>query len=300
MKEKILVAGKYDFNQRVVNKLSNHDFDLEMQEIPLQLRNYDFLQEFQKPLEDASVVFINSDKNLFPVAEMALKNAKHVVLFGVQKCNKNQLIQLLDLALESKSFIVNGDSFLFNPIIFPIREEFLSTEMTTLTSNRFSHPITYRSIFNCIELLLYTNKSTVKNVSTKVVRLYERNINLMHTRIEFENGNLAVLEMTNCKPNTILQLETAGKGCWFALDMLTCNGKKHKIDHNHVLTPPEQVYPLERNTMNNLMQFVKEELPLEVNPHHQFYNSVVTASVIIKIEEQLLREVPNFVHFKDA
>ena len=300
MKEKILVAGKPGFNERIENKLSNQEFDLEVQEIPQTNQNENQFTQFKKPLETASVVFIHSDQNLFPVAEMALKNSKHVVLFGVQRCSENQLIQLLDLALESNSHIVNGDSFLFNPIIYPLREEFSSTEITTLTSNRFTHPITYRSIFNSIELLLYTNESPVKKVSTKAVRLRDKRINLLHTRIEFENGNLAVLELANCKPVTKLQLETAGKGTWFSLDMLTFNGKKHSIDHQDNLTPPEQVYPRERNTMKNLIQFVKDELPLQVNPHHQFFNSVATAAVISKIEDQLRREVPNFVHFKDA
>lgn len=300
MREKILVAGKQGFNQRVVNKLSNQPFDFDTEQFSISTQDNDYFSAFQKPLEDASVVFIHSDNNVFPVAEMALKNTKHVVLFGLQRCKQHELLQLLELALESNSHIVNGDSFLFNPIIFPIRKEFENTEITTLFSNRFSQSITYRSIFNCLELLLYTNSSPVKNVSTKVVRLRGRKINVLHTRIEFENGNLAVLELTNCKPDTILRLETAGKGTWLNLDLLSFNGKKHNIDVDDKLQSPEQVYPKQRNTMNNLLQFIKEELPFEVNPHHQFFNSVATASVISKIEDQLRREVPNFVHFNDA
>ena len=300
MKEKIFVAGHEGFNKEVMNRFSRSSYEFIAQNLNTQKKQTTSdLQELSKPITRAAVVFISSEPNLFPVAEMALKNAKHVVLFGVQKCSHRQLEQLLKLALESKSMLVNGDSLLFNPIIFPHRHQFLSTEMTTLHSNRFGRYISRRSIFNCVELLLHSNPSPVRTTSAKVVSLHDQ-MNLLHTRIEFENGGLCVLEMTNCKPQTTLTVETSGTGTWLSLDLLSFNGKKHRFNRSAELKSPEHIYAKERNSMMNLMDFVHNELPLQINPHQQFHNSIHTSEVILKMEEQLRREVPKFVHFNES
>ena len=297
MSESILVAGKPTFNEKVVQRFVNTNYALTTQEIEQNPILPNLLEGFERPIQNADTVFINVEPNYLPVAELALKQGKHVILFGVQFCTKDQLISLLNLALESKSLLLNGDSLLFNPIIFEARHYFISTEITTLSSNRFSLPLSKRSIFNCIELLLFANPSPVKSVSAKVVRLKGKKINVLHTRLEFENGDLAVLEMTNIRPQTTLNIETAGKGTWLSLDLLSFNGRKHKIDNTTKLLPPEQIYPKERNAMVNLLYFVENELPTKINPHYQFYNTIRTAEVILKMEEQLRREVPNFVRF---
>lgn len=299
MNETILVAGNNVFNENVLQRFSKSKLQFETRDFEEE-DQLNHLSQFVDPLRNASIVFISSEPYLFPVAEMALKNSKHVVLFGVQKCSHHQLQQLLELSIESKSMLVNGDSFFFNPLIFPRIHQLRQTEITTLSSNRFKNYISRRSIFNCLELLLFINDSAVKHVSVKAVKLNEKLMNVLHTRLEFENGNLGVLEMSNCKPGSQLQLESAGKGVWLSLDLLSYNGQKHIISQEEKLTPPEQVYVKQRNSMTNLFEFMHKDLPIQVNPHHQFFNSIHTSEVILKMEEQLRRELPNFVRFKDG
>ena len=296
MKPAILVAGSHEFHQNVNRRLSDTTLNTTHIERPPQHT----FEEVERPIDHANVIFIHSEPHLLPVAQFALRKAKHVVLFGAEKCEFHELETLLELAIESKSYLVNGDSLLFNPVIFPMIKSFESTEMTTLVSNRFRKYISRRQIFSCIEFLLYSNKSPLKNIFAKGVRLNGKRLNVLHARLEFENEVIAVLELSNTKENPKLQIESAGNGNWMDLDLLTFNGHYyHYADEEQAeVKPPKQIFPQDRSSLSHLIQFVELELEHLINPHRQFENSLQTAKAIQTIEEQLRRGLPNFTHFE--
>lgn len=294
MKPAILIAGSNEFKQNVDRRL---DASTKFKHIGFSKQEP--IEGMETPIEEANVLFLHSEPHFLPIAQYALKKAKHVVLFGAEQCSIEDLQQLLSLAIESKSFLVNGDSFLFNPVIYPLINSFDQTEITKLVSNRFRKYISRRQIFSCLEFLLYTNQSPLKNIFSKAVRLNGERINVLHTRLEFENEALAVLEITNNKTEPKLIIETAGKENWMALDLLTFNGQYyHYNDEEHAeVKPPKQIVPHGRNSLNHVMTFVDHELHSLINPHKQFENAIQTSRAVQTIEEQLRRGLPNFTHF---
>jgi len=294
MNPAILIAGSNEFKKNVDRRLdASTDFK------HIGFSGKEPLALMEAPIDEANVIFLHSEPHLLPLAQFALRKAKHVVLFGAESCSLLDLEVLLDLAIESKSFLVNGDSFLFNPVVYPLIKSFDQTEITTLNSNRFRKYISRRQIFSCLEFLLYTNQSPLKNIFSKAVRLNEQRINVLHTRLEFENEALAVLEITNTKAEPKLSIETAGKGNWMDLDLLTFNGQYYQYndEENAEVKPPKQIVPHGRNSLNHVMNFVNHELHSLVNPHKQFENTIQTARAIQTIEEQLRRGLPNFTNF---
>ena len=157
MKPAILIAGSNEFKKNVDRRL-----DASTNSMHIAFSKQEQIAQMEAPINDANVIFLHSEPHLLPLAQFALRKAKHVVLFGAEHCSLIDLEQLLALAIESKSFLVNGDSFLFNPVIYPQIKSFDFTEITSLTSNRFRKFISRRQIFSCLEFLLYTNQSPPK------------------------------------------------------------------------------------------------------------------------------------------
>jgi len=303
--EQVLVMGGQQFTNTLVNKVS-HRTDVQFLSNTVDLDTPRVLNgelaALKQPMEKASVVFCSCESFQLPAVEMALRSSKNVVLFGAHHLGEIELQNLLELALEAKSLLINGDVLFFNPVIYPNIGYFENAQFTKLKSNRFNQQLTRRSLFYCVEMLLWKMRSPVKSVSSKGVRLGGKYMNMIHARIEFENDSVALLEIGNIEKESILAVETVGNDAWLSLDLLTLNGTVHRLEAEEDdirKVHPEKIYPAHRKPMNNLFLYIKEGLPNVGNQHAQFENSIQSARILGQIEDQLKRGFSEFTYFGD-
>jgi|GEM_PF-3924063 len=302
-KDIVLITGNKDFSTSIQGKLSGREDVMILPtgiDLDTERRLNGEIDQLRDKVQDATIIFSSAEPFLMPVLEMSLRQAKNVVVFGVHKHKTMELECLLDLSLESGSHILNGDALFYNPVVYSNLQYFQSGKIVKLSSNRFNQFLSRRSIFSCIELLLWKIKSPVKKIDAKAVQLNLQRLNLIHVRIEFENDVIAILEMSNTKVNSALEVESVGSEAWLSLDLLTLNGTIHKLSDDtggEVKIQTEKIYPSHRYPINNLLTYINQELLFETNPQAQFENAILTSRVLSKVEDQLSRSFPHFTSF---
>lgn len=286
MKKQIFVIGNASFQTWIKQKASN------------QILDFSIASRFEELANTGeSALYFCSVKNVaLEHIKAKLKQGNDIILFDVHDLSIVEMSTLLELAIESNSLLVNGDSLLFNPVLYEIRDQLKDSEISTISSNQ-TRFMTRKSIFNCLELVVKMNDTSVKTVRSKAVRLDDQFINFIHIRVEFENGNLGVLEMSNCKPIRKLQLESVGKVNFFHADLLTFNGHQHRYGD---FAKEKHMYAKQRNSVSILLDYIENQMPKVVNPNYQFFHTIKTNELICTIEEQLRRELPNFSAFVDV
>ncbi|MBX2845696.1 MAG: hypothetical protein KTR13_05715 [Saprospiraceae bacterium] len=259
------------------------------------------LSILQQPIQQANTVFCSAQPFQLPLVEMALKNSKNVLLFETYLLDKEVLHQLLELALEARCYLVNGDALFFNPVVFPYIYYFQHAKFTKLKSNRSNQPITRRSLFYCLEMLLWKMKSPVKNIHAKGVRLGTKYLNMIHARIEFENDTVAQLEVSNIKEDNRLTVEAISDEAWLQLDLLSKTGSVQRLESDEELIrniQPQHIIPIHTHPANNLFDYINNDLSKEVHKHAQFENTIEAAKILTQIEEQLKRSYSDFSYFQ--
>jgi len=303
-KEHILITGNRRFTDTMTTRLANRtdvaviptELDLDT---PRKLNGE--IEQLTGKMQDSSIIFSASDTFLMPVLEKSIRQSKNVVIFGCHQHSTMELECLLDLSLEAGSQLLNGDALFFNPVVFSNIKYFEKAQISKLVSNRFNKFLSKRSIFSCVELLLWKIKHPVKKIDAKAVQLNPERLNLIHVRIEFENDTIAIIEMSNTKTNSMLEVESISTEAWLTLDLLTLNGTIHQLDQKpegDLKIQSEKIYPSHRNPINNLLTYINEEIVFETNPHAQFENSIRASRVVGQIEEQLSRSMAGFNSFE--
>lgn len=226
------------------------------------------------------------------ITEDVIRHGKETAIFGLHKCNLDALQWLQNLSVESNSKLVNGQSLLFNPIIYQSKNDLVDCQLTKLEQKTRS-TISSLSVFNCIEFLIRLAKSPVLKTTVKAIR-FQDEIGVLFATLYFENGQMSYIEMNNCSEVTELNLQTANNNSFLVFDLLSMNGsKKENIEEKST----SNYYTIHRDALPNVVQYLKYDLEQEIHKQLQFEYTIQAKEVILAMEQQLRRELPNFTYF---
>ncbi len=296
MVDGVIVAGHVDYKKELaqtlthlnVNQINESDHDVVI----------DLLAQSHLGRQ-SKAIFLDSTPTWFPIAEIAVKQSQNLVLSGLHQCTSEQLYHLLQLAIESKSMLINADALMFNPVIYPNLEKIAQAEILTFTANKINAEIGYIDLLRYVEFLTFVNPSPLKNCFTKGVCLNGKELNIIHIRFEFENGSIALLEITNNKRPAIAHCEAIGNHNWLSLDLLTLNGEiSYYKGQSKEFVDKEQIYPRERNAIYFVVDYFTDQTNNTSYSYNQFHNIIKAQDALADIEQQLQRSLPNFVRFQ--
>lgn len=284
MNNEILLIGSKDFTQRHAKQLSAFS----IQEYCVETDNPtppDF-RELRK------TILLEMNTQTARITEDVIRHGRETAIFGLHKCNLEALQWLQNLSVESNSKLVNGQSLLFNPIIYQSKKDLTNCQLTKL-EQKTRTTISSLSIFNCIEFLIRLAKSPVLKTTVKAIR-FQDEINILFATLYFENGQMSYIEMNNCLEVTELKLQTANNHSCIVFDLLSMNGLKKETS---IEPTTENYYTKHRDALPNVVQYLQADLEQEIHKQLQFEYTIQAKEVILKIEQQLRRELPNFTHF---
>lgn len=284
MNNEILLIGSKDFTQSHKKQLSA--FSVEEYQVETDYPPSPDFRELQK------TILLEINTQTARITEDIIRHSKETAIFGLHKCNLEALQWLQNLSVESNCKLVNGQSLLFNPILYQSKKDLTNCHLTKL-EQKSRKTISSLSIFNSIELLIRLAKSPVLKTTVKAIR-FQDEINILFATLYFENGQMSYIEINNCLEVTELKLQTAGEHSYIVFDLLSMNGIKNEMNKNLV---PQNYYTKHRDALPNVIQYLQTDLDKEVHKQLQFEYTIQAKEVILTIEQQLRRELPNFAHF---
>ncbi len=296
MTRRLLLLGDRSFEEQLSAQLK----ELNTKVNSLAVTEDTTLLETHLPHTD--VVFIKASDRAQPAIEACIKAAKNIVLFEIARLTSSQLNDLLNLALESKSCIVNGDALLFNPVVYHNIKQIAKPNLIHLKRNDFNSLIKKQNIFACVELALWKARNQVKNLKTKGVQLHNKSFNIINLRIDFENDSAATVEIRNTQNEPELKVEAVnGTNILFA-DLLKQQA------HFEAFAPKggkEEFYKAEgkiqterSDKFTNLFNYIDDGINSEKNEHAHFQNAIEAVELIGQMEEQLNRSFAEFSYFE--
>jgi len=162
------------------------------------------VRNVEQLIHESDCLFITGNiQDYLDIAVMALKNSKHLFLNDLSSLPVNQASRLTKLASESDSVIYPSQLLRFNQAAMEVKHyinkpSFIDLVHQQTKCNRWnSIKNLHEAIFAEVSLVLSFVSSGVKKVNVFSAKIFGAFPDLINTRIEFNNGSVATLNM-NC------------------------------------------------------------------------------------------------------
>ena len=162
------------------------------------------VRNVEQLIHESDCLFITGNiQDYLDVAVMALKNSKHLFLNDLSSLPVNQATRLTKLASESDSVIYPSQLLRFNQAAMEVKRyinkpSFIDLVHQQTKCNRWnSVKNLHEAILAEVSLILSFVSSGVKKVNASSAKIFGAFPDLIDTRIEFNNGSVATINM-NC------------------------------------------------------------------------------------------------------
>lgn len=239
-------------------------------------------------LNDA-ICIVTPTPSHFELAEMAIRQGKHVFIEKPATSNLDDTKKLIKLAREANVVVQVGHVERFNPAFIAAKNHlkdplfFEVHRLTSYNKRGTDVSVVYDLMIHDIDLVLSTVKSKVKRIMASGTAVVSDTADLVNARLEFENGCVANLTANRIALHNLRKIRIFQRDEYISIDLL------HKHTTISRIQALSNSNPLDSNTtlINDHQLEIKQLQPV-IQPINAikaelqcFYESIVNKMPIV-------------------
>jgi len=215
---------------------------------------------------------------------LAVKALKPIFIHSPQLLKSTDIKSLLKVAEEANVKIQLENKWWFHPAFLAVREEINRPSFIELKQN-FKTSVAFPSnlIFSALNTVQLLAKSKIKKSSASVHSIANLTIDVVNIQLEFENGCVANVQLSQLPLDAENKLTIYQKGKTFSLDFL-----KNDVFHSDFEirnSNRKTIISEEKSILNELSNFYQNILS-DKNPVVSFEDGIETLNLANKIKER--------------
>ena len=226
---------------------------------------FDELSDLIMKTDALSIVV--STKYHAKVAEICIKNKKHVFIEKPITASLDEADRLLSMAEENKVLIQVGHIERLNPALlalrpYDIKPKFIEIQrLAPYTSRGTDVPVVLDKMIHDIDILLSLVNAPVKTIKATGLSILTDSIDIAHARVRFSNGTVASIMSSRVAKDEVRKIKIFQKDLYATLDLLIGSTEVYEIVENSKgSSNSKMAVPFEYGNEEKLIVYNKPDL----------------------------------------
>ena len=226
---------------------------------------FDELSDLIMKTDALSIVV--STKYHAEIAEICIKNKKHVFIEKPITASLDEADRLLSMAEENKVLIQVGHIERLNPALlalrpYDIKPKFIEIQrLAPYTSRGTDVPVVLDKMIHDIDILLSLVNAPVKTIKATGLSILTDSIDIAHARVRFSNGTVASIMSSRVAKDEVRKIKIFQKDLYATLDLLIGSTEVYEIVENSKgSSNSKMAVPFEYGNEEKLIVYNKPDL----------------------------------------
>ena len=201
------------------------------------------------------------------IAEICIKNKKHVFIEKPITASLDEADRLLSMAEENKVLIQVGHIERLNPALlalrpYDIKPKFIEIQrLAPYTSRGTDVPVVLDKMIHDIDILLSLVNAPVKTIKATGLSILTDSIDIAHARVRFSNGTVASIMSSRVAKDEVRKIKIFQKDLYATLDLLIGSTEVYEIVENSKgSSNSKMAVPFEYGNEEKLIVYNKPDL----------------------------------------
>lgn len=258
------------------------------------MHNFPETESLASFIAENDFIFITNCQNAFELADLSIRNGKHIFIENVANFSLDELELLIKICKEGsiKSTIhfkenknLAIDSIKGN-IISPLFIE--TNRLTTIKNTRYENDVVFEQMLHDIFIVLDIVKSELKRISATGVKVISEFKDIANARLEFSNGCIANFTSSRISLKEMSKMRIFQKDSYYSVDFIEQKtdliSMQSQQNSEQKLNVISKTFAKENTLAIEIEQFIK---CIEENTHPKVsleagYRTLSVANKIIK------------------